>query len=73
MAKTAAQNHQGAKIAALSRSRKANDPDLLNARRELAAANLEKYVSEVVAKAPPLTPEQRTRIAALLRAGGDAA
>lgn len=44
-------------------------------RRDLAAANLEDYVSRVVAEAPPLTNSQRDRIAGLLRpvGGGDAA
>ena len=28
-----------------------------------------KYVERVVRKAPPLTPEQRDRLAAILRAG----
>lgn len=40
-------------------------------RRELAAAKLAEYVARVVAEAPPLTDEQKTRIASLL--GGVAA
>jgi hypothetical protein len=40
------------------------------ARRDLAAAKIEDYVSRVVAEAPPLTPAQRDRIAALVKAGG---
>jgi phosphoserine phosphatase len=39
----------------------------LRARRDLAAAKLEDYVARVVSEAPPLTPEQRDRIATLLR------
>jgi hypothetical protein len=53
-----------------------SDPDAIaDARRELAAAKLEAYVAKVVAEAPPLSPEQRDRIALLFRApiGGDAA
>lgn len=53
-------------VAALSRSRSADDPELVEARNRLAAANIEDYVSRVVRDAPPLTPEQRDRIAALL-------
>jgi len=55
-----------ARIAALSRSRTPDDPELLDARRELKAASLEQHVADVVATAPPLTPDQRHRIAALL-------
>ncbi|MFF5862646.1 hypothetical protein [Micrococcus luteus] len=55
------------RVASLSRSRPATDPDLINARRDLAAAKLDAYVKKVVAEAPPLTNAQRDRIAALLR------
>ena len=34
------------------------------------AASIAAHVERVVAEAPPLTPEQRDRIAAVLRAGG---
>lgn len=36
------------------------------ATRQLAEAKLDKHIAEVVAKAPPLTPEQKTRLARLL-------
>lgn len=54
------------------------DGDHTEARRDLAAANLEAYVRRVVATAPPLTNEQRERLAVLLTGGrtpngGDAA
>jgi len=39
------------------------------ARRRLAAAKLEQYVSRVVAQAPVLTDEQVDRITSLLRKG----
>lgn len=55
------------RVASLSRSRSANDPDLIEARRALAAEKLAAYVSKTVAEAPPLTSAQRDRIAALLR------
>jgi hypothetical protein len=58
---------QRAKVAALSRSRPANDPEIIEARRNLKALKLEEYVSKVVAEAPPLTADQADRIAALLR------
>lgn len=41
-----------------------------DARRELAAANLEAYIQRIVSHAPPLTPEQVDRVAVLLRGGG---
>ncbi|MEA9997840.1 MULTISPECIES: hypothetical protein [unclassified Cryobacterium] len=41
--------------------------DTTELRRQLKAERLEEHVARVVASAPPLTPEQRDRIAALLR------
>lgn len=69
--------HDRARVAALSRDRKPDDPDLLAAKRDLraslSAARAEEYISRLVAEAPPLTDDQRSRIAALLRNGGAAA
>jgi len=62
-----------ARVASLTRSRKADDPELVEARRNMRALKLEEYVLRVVDEAPPLTNEQRERIAALLRAGGASA
>jgi hypothetical protein len=64
-----------AKIAGLSRDRKPDDPELVEARRELRAQRLAEHVDNVVAGWPPLTDAQLDRIAALLRSGsrGDAA
>lgn len=56
-----------ARVASLSRSRTANDPDLLNARRNLRTERLAEHIARVVAEAPPLTPDQRDRLATLLR------
>jgi hypothetical protein len=64
--------HHRARIAALSRDRQPDDPDLIEARRNLRALRLEEHVAKVVASAPPLTAEQRDRIAAILRGGVDA-
>lgn len=61
------------RVAALTRSRAANDPELVEARRTLTLLKLEAAVKDALAAAPPLTVEQRERIAALLRAGGAAA
>lgn len=66
--------HERARVAALSRcvaagERSADDPDLLEAKRNLRAMRLEEHVAKAVAEAPPMTDEQRDRIAAILRGG----
>lgn len=44
------------------------DPERLHAaKRDHAAAMLEQHITRIVAAAPPLTPEQRDRLASLLR------
>lgn len=60
------------RVAALTRSRPPDDPELVEARRDLAAEVIAQHVAKVLAKAPPLTDQQRDRIAALLRGSGDA-
>lgn len=65
-----------ARVASLSRSRRTDDPDLVRARRDLRAARLEDYIRRTVDAAPPLTGEQRDRLALLLHGsspGGEAA
>ncbi len=62
-----------ARVASLSRSRTDDDPALIGARRDLKAARAEDYVRKLVESAPPLTEEQRSRLALLLRPGGEAA
>ena len=59
--------HHRARYAALSRDRAPDDPELLDARRNLRAERLAKAIRETVDAAPPLREEQRTRLAALLR------
>ena len=56
-----------ARVASLSRSRQPDDPALTNARRALRAARAEEYVRKLVDTWPPLTDEQRDRLAVLLR------
>lgn len=59
------------------RARKTGDPGevakLDKLRSEHAAARIAEFVAKTVAEAPPLTLEQRDRLAALLRptSGGD--
>ncbi|OBK82133.1 hypothetical protein A5649_09765 [Mycolicibacter heraklionensis] len=56
-----------ARIASLSRSRPADDPDLIEARRNMRAERTAEYIKNVLAQRPPLTDQQRTRLAELLR------
>lgn len=44
----------------------ASSPAVTDARRELAEAKLRAHIEQVVAAAPPLTAEQRSRLASLL-------
>jgi hypothetical protein len=55
-----------ARIAGLTRSRPADDPELIEARRRLRAERLAEHVKKVVAEFPPLTDAQCERIAGLL-------
>ncbi len=48
-----------------------NKPDAADQRRDLAEARLAEVIRRTVAAAPPLRPDQRDRLALLLR--GDAA
>jgi hypothetical protein len=64
--------HERARVASLSRSRKDDDPELVDARRNMRAERLADAIKRTVDAAPPLTAEQRDRLALLLR-GGDAA
>lgn len=56
-----------ARIAGLTRSRQADDPELVEARRRLRTERTAAYIEKVLAEAPPLTDEQRTKLAELLK------
>lgn len=56
-----------ARLAALKRHRPSDDPEITSAQRDMDVALLEDHVRRVVDAAPPLSPEQRDRLAALLR------
>lgn len=71
MASPAFLHHRG-RVAALTRSRRPNDPDLVAARRDLAAERLAAHITRIVNEAPPLTDAQRDRLAVLLRGDGRA-
>lgn len=56
-------------LAALSRHRDPDDPELINARCDLRAEKLEAFVAKTLNAWPPLTREQLDRVGALLAAG----
>jgi hypothetical protein len=56
-----------ARSAALARWRADNDPELIDAKRELGVAVLKKQISDVLARAQ-LTAKQRAELAELLGA-----
>jgi hypothetical protein len=56
------------RLNAMQRHHGPDDPRVVELRRETAADAIARYVRKVVDAAPPLTDEQRNRIAALLRA-----
>jgi hypothetical protein len=47
--------------------------DVTELRRQLKAERLEEHIRNLVDSAPPLTDDQRARLAAILNPGGDAA
>ncbi|MGH3511658.1 MAG: hypothetical protein ACRDRB_05200 [Pseudonocardiaceae bacterium] len=59
--------HVASSVAAVERHHGPDDPRLPELRRDLRAAELEEHVRRLVDAAPPLTPAQRDRLAALLR------
>ena len=58
---------QRGRVGALTRSRTPDDPDLIAARTELRTELLADYIRRVVEQAPPLSTEQRDRLARVLR------
>lgn len=65
--------HERATVAALKRRRPSDDPEVVTAVGNLKAARLEDYIKQVVDQAPPLSADQRARIAVVLLNGGAAA
>ena len=59
--------HAHARYAALKRWRKPGHPELAAAAKDLEAAKLADHIQKVVDGWPELTPEQKARIAILLR------
>lgn len=50
-------------------ARRRDPAEIAEAQRDHAAAKLAAYISRVVDEAPPLTDEQRDKLAVLLRGG----
>lgn len=65
--------HERARVAALRRFRAADDPDVLDAERDLRAARLRVHVAAAVSAFPPLTAEQVGALTVLLHLPGTAA
>jgi hypothetical protein len=64
--------HHRGQIAGLKRAirngeRPVDDPALVDAQRGLAAAKITDYIEKILSQAPPLSDEQRTSLAELLR------
>jgi len=63
-------SHTRAHLARLYRNGKTPDPEVADAlRREIKETELERHVRACLDTAPPLTPEQRQRIASILIGG----
>ncbi len=75
MAEPARPSVTKARSAVATSIRYGHDPARIEAaRRDLAEAKLERHIREIVDSAPPLTDEQRSRLALLLSPGaGNAA
>ena len=58
-----------AAIARAHRAEGSDSPRLDDLRRDLAVAKLTEYINKTVDAAPPLSNEQRERLATLLRGG----
>jgi hypothetical protein len=61
-----------ARANALRRYRPADDPEVVAAQQELAAAHLGDVIRRIVDEAPPLSSEQKVRLALLLGGADDA-
>ena len=57
--------HHRARVASLSRSRSPEDPELIKARQDLAECSIAATVKRHLEAAPPLTDEQRQRLAGI--------
>lgn len=70
MSTTKSWTHHRARVAALTRDRLPDDPELQDARRSLRFSRISDAITEAVTAAPILTAEQLDQLAVLLRSGG---
>lgn len=56
-----------ARVAGITLKRGADDPEVEMARRDLEVSKLADHIQRVLAQAPPLTRQQRSKLAELLR------
>jgi hypothetical protein len=59
--------HERGRVAALTRSREPDDPELVEARRNMRAERLAVYIQKCVEQSPPLSEAQIDRLTALFR------
>ncbi len=59
------------RVAALSRSRPADDADLIHARTDLAVQTIRDYIIDRLAGLPPLSASQISQLTELIADGGD--
>lgn len=62
--------HERGRVASLTRSRTPDDPELIEARRNLKSARLELSISEAINREPTLSGPQIGELAAILLPGG---
>jgi hypothetical protein len=58
-----------ARVAGLSQRHDPGDPELVEAQTNLKTMMLRRHIEKVLDAAPPLTQEQRNRLALLLQGG----
>jgi len=56
-----------ARVSALSRCPAPDDPELVGERRSLAEARIAEFIGQTLTKYPPLSDQQRARLAELLK------
>jgi hypothetical protein len=61
--------HERAMVAALTRVRAPDDPELAAARGRFAEARVAEFIERTVAEMAPLSPDARARLAVLLLGG----
>lgn len=66
---SAASRHERARVASLTRSRSDDDPELVDARGNLATERIADHITHLVDQAPALSTAQCDRLVSLLKSG----